>query len=242
MPDESFYLVSLNVRQACFRLLVHGVRFDTARRKRRADELLLRKDAVKAELDAFTGGHKLYAERRHRSPKLIHLLDKKRKLTEEKNALPKTDKAGRKAYTASIKGASEEIKELKASGDAVVIERGVGLSDQRIAAYLYGTLGLPSHKKRRKDTGKVTVTVDDITLKKVRMAAPQYSDLIRLIWEHRKANKLLGYLDEAHVDADGRLRSTYKPFGTQTGRLSSAENPLGTGTNLQNFDRDLNTY
>jgi len=164
---------------------------------------------------------------------------KKRGLTEQKNALPKTDKAGRKALITSIKGAGEEVKALRARGEDVVVERGVGLSDQRIASYLYGTLGLPSHRKRRKDTGKVTVTVDDITLKKVSMASPQYAGLIRLVLEHRKANKLLGYLDEAHLDPDGRLRSTYKPFGTQTGRLSSSENPLGTGRNLQNDAREL---
>jgi len=219
--------------------MCHGVRYDVAEAQRRAAELVLRKDAIKQELDTFTGGHKLYAESRHRSPALLRLMAKKKALTEQKNALPKTDKAARKDLLQHIKQLAEETKALKAAGEDVVVERGTGLSDQKIAAYLYGTLGLPSHRKRRKDTGKVTVTVDDITLKKVSMAAPQYASLIRLILEHRKATKLLGYLDEAHLDSDGRLRSLYKPFGTQTGRLSSAENPLGTGTNLQNFDRSL---
>jgi len=236
----SFYELQYRlVRDACFRLLCHGVRYDVQEAKRRSVELLLRKDSIKDELDGFTGGYKLYAEHRHRSDALLKLMSRKKSLTEQKNALPKSDKVGRKAFIASIKGASEETKALKERGEDVVVERGTGLSDQRIASYLYGTLALPSHRKRRKDTGKVTVTVDDITLKKVSMAAPQYSGLIRLILEHRKATKLLGYLDEAHLDSDGRLRSTYKPFGTQTGRLSSAENPLGTGTNLQNFDRTL---
>lgn len=236
----SFYELQYRlVRSACFRLLCHGVRYDVAEAQRRAVELLARKEIIKTELDVFTGGYKLYAEHRHRSPALLALMADKKHLTEQKNALPKSDKAGRKALISSIKSTSEESKALKAAGDDVVIERGTGLSDQRIASYLYGTLALPSHRKRRKDTGKVTVTVDDITLKKVAMAAPQYGGLIKLILEHRKATKLLGYLDEAHLDSDGRLRSTYKPFGTQTGRLSSAENPLGTGTNLQNFDRTL---
>ena len=227
------------VRESCFRLLCCGVRYDTGGAQSRAAELVARKDAIKGELDTFTGGHKLYAESRHRSPKLISLLAKKRQLAEQKDALPKTEKAARKDILTHIKQLADEAKALKAAGDDVVVERGTGLSDQKIANYLYGTLGLPSHRKRRKDTGKVTVTVDDITLKKVSMAARQYEGLIRLILEHRKANKLLGYLDEAHLDSDGRLRSLYKPFGTQTGRLSSAENPLGTGTNLQNFDRTL---
>lgn len=229
----------LAVREACFRLLCHGVRFDIVGAKEKATTLAARKDVIKDELDVFTGGYKLYAEQRHRSPALLRLMEQKRYLVEKKNALPKADKAGRKAVLAQIKGLTAETVDLKARGLAVVVERGTGLSDQRIATYLYGTLGLPAHRKRRKDTGKVTVTVDDITLKKVAMAAPQYSGLVKLILEHRKCNKLLGYLDEAHVDSDGRLRSLYKPFGTQTGRLSSAENPLGTGTNLQNFDRTL---
>ncbi len=219
--------------------MCHGVRYDTVAAKERAVELAARKDAIKAELDTFTGGHKLYAESRHRSPKLLKLMAEKRRLTEAKNAIPKTDKAARKEATAGIKRAGEEVKALRARGDDVTIERGTGLSDQRIAAYLYGTLALPSHRKRRKDTGKVTVTVDDITLKKVAMAAREYEGLIKLILEHRKCNKLLGYLDESHLDADGRLRSLYKPFGTQTGRLSSAENPNGTGRNMQNDAREL---
>ena len=227
------------VRESCFRLLCHGVRYDVAEAQRRAGELLLRKDAIKTELDTFTGGHKLYAEARHRSPKLLRLMTRKKALTEQKNALPKTDKLARKDILQHIKQLAEETKALKVAGEDVVVERGTGLSDQKIAAYLYGTLGLPSHRKRRKDTGKVTVTVDDITLKKVSMAARQYEGLIRLILEHRKANKLLSYLDESRVDADGRMRSLFRPFGTQTGRLSSTENPLGSGSNLQNTAREL---
>jgi hypothetical protein len=228
-----------SVREACFRLLCHGVRFDTVEAERKAKELTARKDVIKSELDAFTGGHKLYAESRHRSPATIRLMEQRRYLTEKKNAIPKADKSERKPIITAIKKLAEEAKALKAEGKDVVVERGVGLSDQKIANYLYGTLGLPAHRKRRKDTGKVTVTVDDVTLKKVAMAAPAYDGLVKLILEHRKCNKLLGYLDDAHIDSDGRVRSLYKPFGTQTGRLSSASNPLGTGMNLQNPDRTL---
>jgi DNA polymerase-1 len=41
------------------------------------------------------------------------------------------------------------------------------------------------------------------------------------------------------VDKDGRYRSSYKPVGAETGRLSSGETIFGTGCNQQNWPHDL---
>jgi DNA polymerase-1 len=41
------------------------------------------------------------------------------------------------------------------------------------------------------------------------------------------------------VDDDGRYRSSYKPVGAETGRLSSGETIFGTGGNQQNWPHDL---
>lgn len=228
----------VQLRRACFRLLLHGVRFDRQEAGRKAAELIERKEAIKDELDALIG-YKLYSEKRHRSQRLIKLLAEKKRLTEEKNAIPKELKAERKAKLAEIKAVSEKISELRSSGGDVTVERGTGLSDQRIAEYLYRKCGVPVRRKRRKETGKITETVDDVTLKKIKHERPDLEPVINRILEHRKCVKLLGYLSDDKVDSDGRMRSFYAPYGTQTGRLSSKENPLETGMNLQNPAREL---
>lgn len=47
------------------------------------------------------------------------------------------------------------------------------------------------------------------------------------------------YLNVGKVDHDGRYRSSYKPVGAETGRLSSGETIFGTGGNQQNWPHDL---
>jgi len=45
--------------------------------------------------------------------------------------------------------------------------------------------------------------------------------------------------DIGKVDKDGRYRSSYKPVGAETGRLSSGKTIFGTGGNQQNWPHDL---
>lgn len=246
----SFYVNHYRLlREACFRMLLHGVRYDLAEAQRKAKALTERKDNIKDELDKLSVtwddkkqkevSHKLYAEDRHRSPELLKLLEEKRQREVEKKAIPKDKKAERKLALAAVREVASRIKDCRDSGRDVTIARGTGLSDQKIANFLYGTLQLPPHKKKRKDTGKITVTVDDVTLKKIKQGRQSIAPLVDLIIEHRKCNKLLSYLDEEKLDEDGRMRSFYKPYGTQTGRLSSSETPIDTGWNAQNTDRTL---
>lgn len=109
------------------------------------------------------------------------------------------------------------------------------LSNAKIAAYLYGPLGLPRVVKR--GTGKVTT--DEVTVRRLMLKYPEKMDVIgRLILEHRRKKKVSEFLDEGVPDADGRMRCTYK-FTTRSGRLSSSKNPHGTGRNLQNIDREV---
>ena len=44
---------------------------------------------------------------------------------------------------------------------------------------------------------------------------------------------------ETGIDRDGRMRTNFNIAGTTTGRLASAISDFGTGTNLQNLDREL---
>jgi len=219
----------------------HGVRYDLAMADAKATELVARKGEIKDELLVLTGGVKLWSETKHRSPELIELLATQRELKEQYNAIPKEDKAGRKAFKPQVKAIADEIKACRETGLDSVIEIGTGLSDDKICDYLYTVLKLGPVKKRRKESGLSTVTADDIALKKLRIKYPQHTKLFQLIMEHRKANKLMGYLNPELLSPDGRLHCMYKPFGTQSGRLSSSEDPMGYGTNLQNFDRSLKT-
>lgn len=58
----------------------------------------------------------------------------------------------------------------------------------------------------------------------------------KLVQELRSLNKLLGTYLEVEYDKDRRIRCSYNPRGTTTGRLSSSKTIFGTGMNLQNLD------
>jgi len=53
------------------------------------------------------------------------------------------------------------------------------------------------------------------------------------ILEYRHAQKMSEFVAEARVDADGRVRSLYRPL-TKSGRCMASKTPIGTGANLQN--------
>lgn len=54
----------------------------------------------------------------------------------------------------------------------------------------------------------------------------------------RAAKKKRERLDPTKIDKDGRFRATYEPFA-KSFRLRSSSNPIGTGDNAQNVDREL---
>jgi DNA polymerase-1 len=56
------------------------------------------------------------------------------------------------------------------------------------------------------------------------------------------SKRISTYLNIGKVDKDGRYRSSYKPVGAETGRLSSGETIFGTGGNQQNWPHDLLKY
>ena len=232
----------VDLHNACFKVMLHGVRYDSVTAKVKYDGFIARKDEIKLALLPLTGGFKLWSETIHRSDELVALYETQRALKAGYDTIPKEDRAARKAFKPQLVKLAEEIANCKLAGRHQRIEVGSGLSDDKIIQYLYGPppvgLGIKAYTKRR-DGGKVTPTVDDIALKKVRQKRSDLSPLIALLHEHRKCNTLLKYVDENKVDSDGRIRCQYKPAATQNARLSSSENPLGTGTNLQNFDRTL---
>lgn len=58
----------------------------------------------------------------------------------------------------------------------------------------------------------------------------------KLVQESRGLRKLKGTYLEVEFDADGKLRCSWNPRGTWTGRLSSSKTIFGRGMNLQNLD------
>lgn len=239
--DSLYYRAYYRLRRPLLAMLFHGVRWDKDEAEKVKVKLAKRKDEIKRELDS-QAGVKLYTVTTHRSAELITLYEVQREIKATYNAIPKTDRQERKQYKAVVDGIGSAIRDCRDTGRGVEEEIGDGLSDQKIAAYLYGTLGLPPFKKKRKDSGKVTVTVDDTALKKTKMRHPEHIKLIDLIIEHRRCNKLIStYLnpDKLLSPLDGRFHSHYKTFGTQTGRLSSSSDPWDFGGNSQNQDREF---
>jgi len=121
-----------------------------------------------------------------------------------------------------------------------------GISDTELIKLLFNEWKCPRGKTT--DSGKVKV--DSISLKTLRNTVEgrkrgdflEHKDAILrtidLTLDHRRQRKLATFVDPSRIDSDDRIRCTYK-FTTKTGRLASAANPRGTGTNLQNQDRAI---
>jgi uracil-DNA glycosylase family 4 len=100
-------------------------------------------------------------------------------------------------------------------------------SPKQLAEYFYSVKGYKPYRKR----GTSSVTTDEDALKRLaRKGAPEASILLEI----RRLSKLKGTYLDVSLDSDGRIRCSYNPVGTETGRLSSSKNIWGTGGNLQN--------
>ena len=109
-------------------------------------------------------------------------------------------------------------------------------SPQQIMGYFYQELGIKPYKKRN-TKGNYTDTSDVDALKRISRRGYKAAQIILDI---RSLNKRIStYLNIDKVDNDGRYRSSYKPVGAETGRLSSGETIFGKGGNQQNWPHDL---
>ena len=117
---------------------------------------------------------------------------------------------------------------------------GVGLanwkSPPQLKSLLYDVMGLPPVRKRNAK-GRMAPTVNRDALESLGnyfLAEPICNHVLAL----RELGKKIGFL-ETGIDPDGRMRCNFNIAGTNTGRLASSMSDFGTGTNLQNVDRDL---
>lgn len=109
-------------------------------------------------------------------------------------------------------------------------------SPQQLMHYFYKELGNKPYKKRNQQ-GNYVDTSDVDALKRL---ARRDIKAAQIMLDIRSLSKRIStYLEIGKVDKDGRYRSSYKPVGAETGRLSSGETIFGTGGNQQNWPHDL---
>jgi DNA polymerase I-like protein with 3'-5' exonuclease and polymerase domains len=105
-------------------------------------------------------------------------------------------------------------------------------SPEQVKIVLYDLLKLP---KRTKD-GKLTT--DEEALKSLLAdAAPEAREFIVALLRLGKLDTMRSIAVRIAPGPDGRIRTTYNPAGTETGRFSSSETFLIESTNLQNLPK-----
>lgn len=108
-------------------------------------------------------------------------------------------------------------------------------SPKQVADFFYGVMHIPpvykfDKGKRKVDTGRGAME----KLQAYFYAGP----VARAILAHRDLGKQISTL-QSGVDDDGRMRASYNPSATETGRWSSSRNVFGGGTNLQTITERL---
>jgi uracil-DNA glycosylase len=79
------------------------------------------------------------------------------------------------------------------------------------------------------------VTTDDRSMSRIFRKGGKGSKEAKLVQDIRALLKLKGTYVDVDLDGDHRLRCSWNPRGTWTGRLSSSKTILGKGLNLQNL-------
>lgn len=109
-------------------------------------------------------------------------------------------------------------------------------SSQQVSALLYGKIGLPkqyARKSKSVTTGQSALLNLYATVKDRRVR-----QVIRSIIHIRHAKKLRdSYCSIPHSD-DGRMRSSFNPAGTETGRWSASKFLITEGVNLQTVTQE----
>lgn len=139
-------------------------------------------------------------------------------------------KVDRDALATTQKQIKAEIAEKLAELHRVADYEFNPTSPKQCQEYFYGHKDIPPYMSRK--TGKPTT--DDKAMSRIvrRFKLPE----AKLVQEIRGLSKLEGTYLEIAFDPDDRLRCSYNPRGTWTGRLSTSQTVFGTGTNMQNLD------
>lgn len=99
----------------------------------------------------------------------------------------------------------------------------------------YEHLGLPPIYEYDRKTKQRKITSDIKALEKLRVNYPIAVPLVNAILAVREAGKMASVFKRGLEPRNSTLRCNFSPTGTETGRLSSQQNPYGRGTNAQNL-------
>lgn len=132
----------------------------------------------------------------------------------------------------------KEVQEEELEEEIKKLNKEVGYeinpnSPLQIANYFYDDLGITPYKNRK--TGKTSTDIN--ALKRISRRGYKAAQILLNIRSLSK--RISTYLNIGKIDNDGRYRSSYKPVGAETGRLSSGETIFGKGGNQQNWPHDL---
>jgi len=123
----------------------------------------------------------------------------------------------------------QTIAERQASLDEITGGLNVS-SPKQCREYFYGKLGIKPYI-----SAAGGISTDDKTMSRIARRAIKGSREAKLVQEIRSLRKLKGTYIDVQLDSDNRLRCSWNPRGTWTGRLSSSKTIFGTGMNLQNL-------
>lgn len=211
-----------------FIMMRRGIAVDSAKRGHRRAELMARCAEIRSVIDGITGKD---IDRADAAERIITAA-----------RLAKLDLGGVKGKVATA--ARKEAAEWARAAKAVHKEEYTksifgpqGESPLKLQRYLYDTLKIP----RRTRGGNTSA--DEAALRGIRlrygMRDPKLATMLDGLLEFRGKYKLAStFLSDKIEDADGRVRCEYT-FTPKNGRLSSSENPLDKGMNLQNVSREV---
>ena len=107
-------------------------------------------------------------------------------------------------------------------------------SPAQLVKYFYGDLKISPYLSKGRPT------VDDRAL--ARLFRTHELQEAKALQDYRSLSKLLSTYLEVRLSSDGRLRCSYNPRGTWTGRLSSSKTVLNEGLNMQNLPSAMQNF
>jgi uracil-DNA glycosylase family 4 len=129
-----------------------------------------------------------------------------------------------------LKEQKEKLKDLQDNISKVAKTEINPNSHPQIKDLLYNKMGFP----KVYNDGKVTV--DEKALRALENKYPN-TPVLEYIIMYRKTQKLISTYLLAKTDSDGKMRTSWNPSGTKSGRISSSKTIWKTGLQMQNIPK-----
>lgn len=133
------------------------------------------------------------------------------------------------------KAATRALSLLHRFCDAVEFRHCNPRSPKDVPELFYEHLRLPAIYEFDRVTKQRKLSADIKALEKLRAQYPIAIPFVNAIVAFREASKMASVFRRGLEPVTGNLRCNFSPSGTETGRLSSQQNPYGRGTNGQNL-------